>query len=252
LAQVRSNPVKGSYTVPEALQLMLQGSGFSGDVTAGGAVSISRQRNRCDPGEEAMLRDSKSTVSVIALLASLFSVPVCAQAQPASAGRQAAPEATESVVVTGSRVISDIANSPTPVTAVSSEQLLTTTPTNMSDALNKLPIFQGSLSSRNLTNAGSNGAGDFLNLRNFGQQRTLVLLDGMRLPASNADGSVDISTLPQMIMSRVDVVTGGASSVYGSDAITGVVNFIPTRISPASSTKPMPAFRNMAMASNGR
>jgi outer membrane receptor protein involved in Fe transport len=226
LAQVRSNPVKGSYTVPEALQLMLQGSGFSGDVTAGGAVSISRQRNRCDPGEEAMLRDSKSTVSVIALLASLFSVPVCAQAQPASAGRQAAPEATESVVVTGSRVISDIANSPTPVTAVSSEQLLTTTPTNMSDALNKLPIFQGSLSSRNLTNAGSNGAGDFLNLRNFGQQRTLVLLDGMRLPASNADGSVDISTLPQMIMSRVDVVTGGASSVYGSDAITGVVNFI--------------------------
>jgi outer membrane receptor protein involved in Fe transport len=227
LAQVRSNPVKGLYTVPEVLQLMLQGTGFSGEVTARGAVSISRQRTHCDTeGEDAMLRDSKSTVSVLALLASLFGAPVCAQAQPASAGGQATPESTETVVVTGSRVITDIANSPTPITAVSSEQLLTTTPTNMSDALNKLPIFQGSLSSRNLTNAGSNGAGDFLNLRNFGQQRTLVLLDGMRLPASNADGSVDISTLPQMIMSRVDVVTGGASSVYGSDAITGVVNFI--------------------------
>ncbi|MEO8301497.1 MAG: TonB-dependent receptor, partial [Rhizomicrobium sp.] len=124
------------------------------------------------------------------------------------------------------RVISDIANSPTPITAVSTEQLLTTTPTNVADALNKLPIFQNSLSSRNLTNAGSNGAGDFLNLRNFGQQRTLVLLDGMRLPASNANGSVDISTLPQTLMSRVDVVTGGASAVYGSDAITGVVNFV--------------------------
>ena len=77
LAQVRSNPVKGLYTVPEALQLMLLGTGFSGDVTAQGAVSISRQRKHCDPeGEDAMLRDSKSTVSVIALLASLFSVPV--------------------------------------------------------------------------------------------------------------------------------------------------------------------------------
>ena len=224
LAQVRSNPVKGAYTVPEALSLMLEGTGYSGDVTAQGAISISRQKKHCDTEGEAMLRDSKSTVSVIALLASLFSVPVCAQQASAQAG--GTQETTETVTVTGSRVISDIANSPTPITAVSSEQLLTTTPTNMSDALNKLPIFQGSLSSRNLTNAGSNGAGDFLNLRNFGQQRTLVLLDGMRLPASNADGSVDISTLPQMIMSRVDVVTGGASSVYGSDAITGVVNFI--------------------------
>src|SRR5215813_14422572 len=67
LAQVRSNPVKGSYTVPEALQLMLQGTGFSGDVTAKGAVSISRQKRHCDTEGETMLRDSKSSVSVLAL-----------------------------------------------------------------------------------------------------------------------------------------------------------------------------------------
>jgi iron complex outermembrane recepter protein len=225
LAQVRSNPVKGLYTVPEALQLMLQGTGFSGDVTAQGAVSISRQRKRCDPeGEDAMLRDSKSTVSVIALLASLFSVPVCAQQASAQAG--GTPENVESVVVTGSRVISDAANSPTPITTVDTQQLLTTTPTNLADGLNKLPIFQNSGSERSLSSGGGNSSGDFLNLRNFGQQRTLVLLDGMRLPASNQDGSIDVSTLPQILMSRVDVVTGGASSVYGSDAITGVVNFI--------------------------
>ncbi|HKU54755.1 MAG TPA: TonB-dependent receptor [Rhizomicrobium sp.] len=170
-----------------------------------------------------MLRDSKSTVSVIALLAGLFSYPACAQPASAGGGQEAS---VETVTVTGSRVISDIANSPTPITAVSAQQLLTTTPSNIADGLNKLPIFQNSASNRNLTSAGGNKAGDFLNLRNFGQQRTLVLLDGMRLPASNADGSVDISTLPQTLMSRVDVVTGGASSVYGSDAITGVVNFI--------------------------
>jgi outer membrane receptor protein involved in Fe transport len=225
LAQVRSNPVKGLYTVPEVLQLMLQGTGFSGDVTARGAVSISRQKRRCDTeGEDAMLRDSKSTVSVLALLASLFSYPVCAQQVAQAGGAQAG--SVESVTVTGSRVISDIANSPTPITAVSTEQLLATTPSTIADGLNKLPIFQNSGSNRSLSSGGGNSSGDFLNLRNFGQQRTLVLLDGMRLQPSNQAGSVDVSTLPQMLMSRVDVVTGGGSAVYGSDAITGVVNFI--------------------------
>jgi outer membrane receptor protein involved in Fe transport len=109
---------------------------------------------------------------------------------------------------------------------ITAEQLLTTTPSNISDALNKLPVFQNSATQRNAGSASGNSGGDFLNLRNFGQQRTLVLLDGMRLPASNQNGSVDISTLPQELMSRVDVVTAGASAVYGSDAITGVVNFI--------------------------
>ena len=65
-----------------------------------------------------------------------------------------------------------------------------------------------------------------LNLRNFGVSRTLVLLDGHRVAPSNQDGTVDVDTLPQMLMSRVDVVTGGASAVYGSDAVAGVVNFI--------------------------
>src|SRR3954463_4136201 len=142
LAQVRSNPVKGSYTVPEVLQLMLQGTGFSGDVTAQGAVSISRQKKHCDREGEAMLRDSKSTVSVIALLASLFSYPVCAQAPSGGAGGgQGTQESVESVVVTGSRVISDAANSPTPLTVITTQQLLATTPSNLSDALNKLPVF---------------------------------------------------------------------------------------------------------------
>ena len=175
-----------------------------------------------------MLRDSRTSVSVIALLASLFSYPACAQTVTAAAAGQ--DGTVESVVVTGSRVISDVANSPTPLTVVSTQQLLTTTPTNLADGLNKLPIFQNSGSNRSLTSGGgggsTGGSGDFLNLRNFGQQRTLVLLDGMRLPAGNQGGSVDVSTLPQTLMSRVDVVTGGASSVYGSDAITGVVNFI--------------------------
>ncbi|HEY4077827.1 MAG TPA: TonB-dependent receptor [Rhizomicrobium sp.] len=132
----------------------------------------------------------------------------------------------ETVVVTGSRVISDITNSPTPLTVVSTEQLQATTPTNIPDALNKLPVFQGSSQPRTAGNGGSGSGMNVLALRSFGAQRTLVLFDGHRVAPANANGTVDIDTLPQMLMSRVDVVTGGGSAVYGSDAITGVVNFV--------------------------
>jgi len=132
----------------------------------------------------------------------------------------------ESVTVTGSRVISDAANSPTPITIVSTAQLEATTPTNIPDGLNKLPIFQGSQTIGRAGDGTSNLASNVLNLRNFGSQRTLILLDGHRAPPSNANGTVDIDSLPQMLVSRIDVVTGGASAVYGSDAVTGVVNFV--------------------------
>jgi iron complex outermembrane receptor protein len=219
-------PIKGAYDVFVALDLMLKGTDLKVRRLADGIVTLSPLdvKKHIEREEDMSLKNS---VSLLALLLGTTTIFGVSQVQAQPAGNGAAPaQSVETVTVTGSRVITDIANSPTPITAVSTEQLLNTTPTNLSDALNKLPIFQNSLSSRNLTNAGSNGAGDFLNLRNFGAQRTLVLLDGMRLPASNADGSVDISTLPQTLMSRVDVVTGGASAVYGSDAVTGVVNFV--------------------------
>jgi iron complex outermembrane receptor protein len=132
----------------------------------------------------------------------------------------------ESIVVTGSRVISDAANSPTPVTMVSTKQLRDTTPSNLADGLNKLPIFQGSQSVGRPGDGSHNYSSNVLDLRNFGVQRTLVLLDGHRATPSNDDGSVDIDTLPQMLVTRIDIVTGGASAVYGSDAVTGVVNFV--------------------------
>lgn len=159
-----------------------------------------------------MLPNSKCTVSLIALCASLASLPVYAQ--------QAA-ESTETVVVTGSRVISNIANSPTPLTTVSADELQQMSPTSVSDALLKMPVFSGSVFPRqayqNLT---------VLNLRNFGGNRTLTMLDGHRLTPSLQDGTVGVETLPLTLMSRTEVVTGGASAVYGSDAVSGVVNFV--------------------------
>lgn len=140
-------------------------------------------------------------------------------------GQNATP-GTESVVVTGSRVITNMVNSPTPITAVSTDELVAASPIDIPDALNKLPVFLGS-SAPSATDSAANGAGgNTLNLRNFGAQRTLVLFDGHRQPPSNTDGTVIIDTLPQMLIQRVDIVTGGASAVYGSDAVTGVVNFV--------------------------
>src|ERR1700754_649464 len=95
------------------------------------------------------------------------------------------PPPSESIIVTGSRVISDAADSPTPLTMVPAQQLRATSPTNLPDGLNKLPIFQGSQQIRRAGDGSSNLASNVLNLRNFGVQRTLVLLDGRRAPPSN-------------------------------------------------------------------
>ncbi len=143
-----------------------------------------------------------------------------------SAFAQAGDALPETVVVTGSRVIADIANSPTPVTAVTAAQLTTTTPSSISAALNKLPVFMGSTGGQTRPGSTANGAANNLNLRNFGTNRLLVVLDNHRLINTQATGAVNIDVLPEMLISRVDVVTGGASAVYGSDAVTGVVNFI--------------------------
>lgn len=131
------------------------------------------------------------------------------------------------IIVTGSRLIADGNNSPTQVTVVTAEQLLQTTPSNVSDAMRKLPQFAGSSSQSN-SQASNNvfSASSYLNLRSIGPVRNLVLFDGNRLVPSSTVGAVDINTIPQMLIQRVDVVTGGVSAVYGSDAVSGVVNFI--------------------------
>src|ERR1043165_7138708 len=147
-------------------------------------------------------------------------------ALPGIAYAQTATDRVETVTVTGSRVISDAANSPTPLTVVSTDDLKAMAPTSLPAGLNKLPVFQGSQIVGRPGDGSHNYSSSTLNLRNFGAHRTLVLMDGHRLTPSNDDGTVDVDTIPQMLISRVDVVTGGASAVYGSDAVTGVVNFV--------------------------
>jgi iron complex outermembrane receptor protein len=172
-----------------------------------------------------MTRSLMSGTSLLSFLA-VAAAPAYAQQQPAP---QVAQAELEEVVVTGSRLVSSGFETPTPVTVVTAETLANSMPSNIADSLRQIPALGSTLSS-NQTGSGTGAAGNNgqanLNLRNLGTNRNLVLLDGRRTVSSNVNNSVDINTLPQNLVSRVDVVTGGASAAYGSDALAGVVNFV--------------------------
>jgi iron complex outermembrane receptor protein len=154
-----------------------------------------------------------------------------AQGQQSSSTANGDDSTLAEVVVTGSRVIQSGFQAPTPVTVVTAEQLQIAAPSTLSDSLNQLPIFANSFKAAS-TGPGvvSNAGGAFLNARSLGANRNLVLLDGKRVVPSSVSGSVagatDINLIPQLLVQRVDVVTGGASAAYGADAVSGVVNFI--------------------------
>ncbi|AOF98765.1 tonB dependent receptor family protein (plasmid) [Blastomonas sp. RAC04] len=152
--------------------------------------------------------------------------PVNAQEAQSNDAETQSAEPQNDIVVTGSRITSNGDNLPTPVTVASTEQLLKTSPSNIPDGLNKLPIFALSRGTANLNNPSDNFTGNYLNLRGFGIQRNLILLDGNRMAPTSYTGAVDTNVIPQMLVQRVEVVTGGASAVYGSDAVSGVINFI--------------------------
>ena len=134
----------------------------------------------------------------------------------------------EEVVVTGSRIVRDGYDAPTPVNVLGVEEIQAAAPANIADFVNTLPSVAGSATASTSSGSLSNGAAGIsaLNLRALGTGRTLVLFDGQRSVVSASTGQVDTNTFPQSLISRVEVVTGGASSAYGSDAIGGVVNFI--------------------------
>ncbi|MBN8607409.1 MAG: TonB-dependent receptor [Caulobacterales bacterium] len=171
----------------------------------------------------------KSLLTAASAAAMVLIAPTMAQAQTEPAESAATAEEDGDLVVTGSRVIRNGNDAPTPITVVSAEELLTTKPTTVFESLADLPMFSGS---SGVTNAPTNNTPErnssvsALNLRNLGALRALALLDGNRVPPTTALGFVDINSLPTMLLERVDVVTGGASAVYGSDAVTGVINFV--------------------------
>lgn len=164
----------------------------------------------------------------MAIGAALAATPAFAQDVAAD---ETADDDSAFIVVTGSRVARPELSLPNPVQVFDNRTVEQSGKTNLTDFLVDVPALLGSQS--NIDVAGSNLAGaqsvgvNVLDLRNLGTARTLVLVDGRRhVSGSPGTAAVDINTIPTDLVEKVDVLTGGASAVYGADGVTGVVNFI--------------------------
>ena len=162
------------------------------------------------------------------------------QAQADSAGKQGSAgslsttaettsPAARDVVVTGTRIRSPNTTSPVPITSIGGEAVFETGDTNVGELLNDLPQLRSTFAQQNPGSGIGIGGLNLLDLRGLGTSRTLVLVNGRRhVPADILNNAVspDVSSIPNDLIERVDIVTGGNSAVYGSDAIAGVVNFV--------------------------
>jgi outer membrane receptor protein involved in Fe transport len=162
---------------------------------------------------------------------SLQTEPEIESGKKATATAQGASTASpagggSSIVVTGSRIKRPNLESPVPVTSVGGEEFFQTGNVSVGDYLNNLPSIRNTFTISNSTRfLGTTGL-SLLDLRGLGTTRTLVLVNGRRHVPGDGSSAVDINTIPADLIDRVDVVTGGNSAVYGSDAIAGVVNFV--------------------------
>ena len=170
-------------------------------------------------------------LSATALAGSLLMTPTIAWAQndttTPDATQDEEPEADAPIVVTGSRIARPTLSSAVPVTTLDVTDLTNQGNVSLGDALNNLPSLRSTYSLGNSGRFIGTSGLSLLDLRGLGIQRTLVLVNGRRhVTASPGDYLVDVNTIPVDLLERVDVVTGGDSAIYGSDAVAGVVNFI--------------------------
>ncbi|MDB5741244.1 MAG: hypothetical protein JWP16_2284 [Alphaproteobacteria bacterium] len=214
---LRTNGVSGTLTIAEALQLLVEDTPLVVRTAGNDTYTVALARLRPFESSDHSASDRRNK----------------ANGEQADTLR-ARSLPLESVVVTGTQIVRDGYKSPTPVIVLSADEIERDAPTDVANFINKIPGFSSSQLARNSSTALSDGNGGVsnLNLRSLGAQRTLVLLDGMRIvPSSisgfnNQGGSVDVNLLPDQLISHIDIVAGGASAAYGSDALSGVVNLV--------------------------
>ena len=166
------------------------------------------------------------SVSLAALaISSLWATGATAQDQaPAETGADG--QQGQAIIVTGSRIARDGFDTPSPVTVLGPEEMQALAVTNIGSMVSQLPAFRAS------NNPTTNGFGSFnvgaqiVNLRALGVTRNLILVDGRRFAPTTREGSADLNLIPSMLIERTEIVTGGASAAYGSDAVAGVVNVL--------------------------
>ncbi|HVV70619.1 MAG TPA: TonB-dependent receptor plug domain-containing protein, partial [Verrucomicrobiae bacterium] len=215
---IRAPALTGRMTPQEAVGKLIQGTGLRAGSDGRGGVVIQREsfQEAVSPDSGADVRSDNRYVQV-------------AQAGPQQAAASQDQDLVEQVVVSASRITIAGYTQPTPVTVVGAAQLENDAYANIQDAVRELPQVNSPPASfgQMQGGVGTGYAGiNLLNLRNLGVTRTLVLFDSQRVVVSNLTGGVDVATLPSAVIQRVDIVTGGASAAWGSDAVAGVVNFV--------------------------
>lgn len=205
----QSPPLVGSYTASDALRRLLAESGLMVTRTGSGVIVLASPR---------------------AQTVSLQSDPVVAP--PAAAPVPAAPTPpaqVAEVVVTGSLIARRDFQADSPISTIDNAALVAAGQPALDTAVGQMPQFaaaQGRAEVGDVQGGGGFAGGQaYGDLRGLGPNRTLVLLDGRRMQSSNPDGSIDLNTIPMSMIENVEVITGGASATYGSDAIAGVINF---------------------------
>lgn len=168
---------------------------------------------------------------MLAGLLAATAAPAFAQATPpATPAQDPVDEAVtvDEIVVTGSRIRRSPTNAPTPLIQVTQDQLLSTGQATVIDYLATVPALANSVVPSDTTGTGLGDGGLSLpNLRSLGSNRTLTLVDGRRhVGSAGGSLSVDVDTIPRLLIENIEIVTGGAASVYGADAVSGVLNFI--------------------------
>ncbi len=202
-ADRRTRRVRGRLEPDEALRQLLRGTGLAARRDGTGQIVIERLRAR-----ERTRAPQPDAASL-----------------PAGAGAREINTELEEVRITGSRVARDGMTSPIPVTSISREELQVLSTGTLAEALVELPHFLNNDTPQSQSFGTSAAAGaSHMNLRGIGSIRTLTLLDGRRVVPATRFGTIDYALLPKSLVEHVEVVTGGASAAYGSDAVSGVVN----------------------------
>ncbi|MFM1815994.1 MAG: hypothetical protein RLZ98_2689 [Pseudomonadota bacterium] len=164
---------------------------------------------------------ASSAMALFAALAVPGITPLAAEASASAADEETLAE----VVVTGSRIARRDYVAQSPIVTATAEALSQSGAATLDNFLRQLPQFQPGTGEFSNNSAGGTIGQSNLNLRGLGAQRNLVLLEGRRLQTSDNTGAIDINTIPSMAVGNIEVITGGASATYGSDAMSGVVNF---------------------------
>jgi iron complex outermembrane recepter protein len=231
VAGSRTTSLVGDYTAADALQHLLAGTPLIAERSSSGALMI-RRRQQTSTYSTAENYPSVQPVALrVASEAEVDTPPKgTASEEPPQSNPESPPlsEVAE-VVVTGSRIASRSYKSDSPLVSVGADQIAATGQVSLDSALGQMPQFsagQGQTEVGDVQGStGFQGGQSYSDLRGLGPQRTLVLLDGQRLVPTNPNGAIDLNIIPTALIEGVDVITGGASAVYGSDAIAGVVNF---------------------------